>query len=290
MCQIACSRADELQSKSIGIPQRLGGDGTQGDGYDTASGLNSRPSSEVSTIWVNIHDPINGPAFKPSPLKPVPRFMRQPKHVNSEFHHENVAASSEGSTLRAFMPTSPTPGVPAASSLATSLKGAASESCEDVSGYTYTGPLTYKNKHVPFVTEEPLQRPSSRLMVLRRRSETHASAYMTPPEYADEDNALNESPRNEVADRNSDSPMAAHLVARLNHLMHQGVTSQSLDCLESSRTLGAGQKTPRRVTSRTGTESKASMSSGSLIGRSRSTRGGRMRSVGSELKKLFTGK
>lgn len=30
----------------------------------------------VPTIWVDISDPINRPAFEPSPLKPVPQFMQ----------------------------------------------------------------------------------------------------------------------------------------------------------------------------------------------------------------------
>ncbi|CAH0028362.1 unnamed protein product [Clonostachys rhizophaga] len=29
-------------------------------------------ASQDSTIWVNLSDPINGPSFKPSPLKPIP--------------------------------------------------------------------------------------------------------------------------------------------------------------------------------------------------------------------------
>ncbi|PFH62633.1 hypothetical protein XA68_12707 [Ophiocordyceps unilateralis] len=35
-------------------------------------------STAVTTIWVDIHDPVNGSSFIPAPLKPVPPFMSPP--------------------------------------------------------------------------------------------------------------------------------------------------------------------------------------------------------------------
>lgn len=57
---------------------RAGHDGIDSDGASLAESSSDCPVPADSTIWVNLFDPINGPSFKPSPLKPIPLFMRRP--------------------------------------------------------------------------------------------------------------------------------------------------------------------------------------------------------------------
>ncbi|CEI38690.1 unnamed protein product [Fusarium venenatum] len=62
------------------------GDGVTGDeGTSSNSSSNFRDTSK-SVIWVDIFDPINGPSFKPSPLKPIPLFMQRPASPIREPH------------------------------------------------------------------------------------------------------------------------------------------------------------------------------------------------------------
>lgn len=55
------------------------------------------PPAEA-TIWVNLFDPINYPSFKPSPLKPIPRFMQPRRCSSSRADHQldKPAPSSPG--------------------------------------------------------------------------------------------------------------------------------------------------------------------------------------------------
>ncbi|KAI5924904.1 hypothetical protein F4810DRAFT_709096 [Camillea tinctor] len=53
-------------------PSQISGDGQTGS---SESNLHYVASPD-STIYVSIFDPINGPTFKPSPTKPIPRWMQ----------------------------------------------------------------------------------------------------------------------------------------------------------------------------------------------------------------------
>ena len=81
-------------------------------------------------------------------------------------------------------------------------------------------PLQFKRVST-LVKEEPLRHPSSRLHLQRRKSKSHASAYLTPPEYADEIDSM--------------TPAPSQLVAEIHRLMQQG-PAQSSEYINSYRT------------------------------------------------------
>lgn len=81
-------------------------------------------------------------------------------------------------------------------------------------------PLQFKRIST-LVKEEPLRHPSSRLNLHRRKSESHASAYLTPPEYASEDGVK--------------GPEPAELVAEIHRLIREK-PAESSEFIQSYRT------------------------------------------------------
>lgn len=289
---------------------------------------------------MNLHDPVNGPSFLPSPLKQLPWFLQHPKHVNDGYGPPNGQTSNTEleqlfpqleappnarltRTTKADAWTTESPSHPATVS-STSERGTrkvSEDAQENFGDYTYTGPLTYSRKPMTLITEEPLQRPSSRLMALRRRSETHASAYMTPPEYSTTEldgvemsssHSLSrqdtKSPPAGSPDRTSQShsrftlhedasePLVLHQQPHHRLALQEDASEPLIPHLQPSRAFDPyHQRAFNRTTSRinaANSKRDASASSGSLqlsrgIG---STREGRKRSIGSELKRFFTGR
>ena len=153
-----------------------------------------------SVIWVNIFDPINGPSFKPSPLKPIPLFMqrphipivepqRQPSAVDLYLQSPLPLSPSKNSISApsTLCPTrSPTPvGLLSRVSspyrpLSAQLRIPSPDFAGDV------GPQDVRRQYASAVVkEEPLKRPSSRIGANHRRSGTRSSVYHTAQEYMD---------------------------------------------------------------------------------------------------------
>ncbi|PHH69739.1 hypothetical protein CDD80_6526 [Ophiocordyceps camponoti-rufipedis] len=59
-----------------------GSSAVQGAAAGGATMPTTTTSTTSTTIWVDIHDPVNGSSFTPGPLKPVPPFMRAGGHDN----------------------------------------------------------------------------------------------------------------------------------------------------------------------------------------------------------------
>lgn len=162
-----------------------------------AEGLNAPIDCAVpsdSVIWVNIFDPINGPSFKPSPLKSIPLFMQRPAVPIIEPQRQ---ASAVDAYLQSPLPLAslrnsvscpstlcPTPMVSISRS-STPNRAHSRAPSEDMIGDA--GPLDIRRQQAPaFIKEEALKRPSSRLAARHRRSQTRSSLYQTPPEYMDQ--------------------------------------------------------------------------------------------------------
>ncbi|KAG8665593.1 hypothetical protein FPOAC2_10670 [Fusarium poae] len=214
---------NERNSKSVSSwqpPIYRTGDGVTGDeGISSNFSSNSRDTSK-SVIWVDIFDPINGPSFKPSPLKPIPLFMQRPASPIREPHRRVTAIdthlqappylrkprsapgsayprSLEESTIsdhQSMRQRSPSPSVLDASRSPMPRReyGDRPSSPEVLKNCTKDDELSEvrHRQAVSWVREEPLKRPSSRLAPSRHsdlnRSEATTSAYRTPPEYPDQ--------------------------------------------------------------------------------------------------------
>lgn len=171
------------------------------------------------TIWVNMFDPIDGPSFRPSPLKPIPWWMQNPTvtsplfipHQSSGLRSNHFRTttppprSSSRSGASTACPSRPTTPVPARDGPSTPGRGPSPASflrVPDRASMTLSpAPVPLQFKRIStLVKEEPLRHPSSRLNLQRRKSESHTSAYQTPPEYADEHEAVNPEPSELVAE------------------------------------------------------------------------------------------
>ena len=75
------------QARTPKRSHKLEGDGP---GSDECTLSSSTDTHRTVTIWVNIFDPIDGPTFEPSPLKPIPWFMQQPNWVNTDVQHPTL--------------------------------------------------------------------------------------------------------------------------------------------------------------------------------------------------------
>jgi hypothetical protein len=164
-----------------------------------------------STIYVSMSNPLGEPAFKPSPTKPIPRWMQYlpeyrktyhpeeshsptrrstsalPKHPEQDSDRSRASSGVSATTLcptRTHTPVSTPPPL----SPRTSSKSFASSPFDDLADPVYP-PLeirTTRQQPISWVSHEPLKRPSSRIGFKQghERSETEASAYLTPPEFS----------------------------------------------------------------------------------------------------------
>ncbi|RGP67775.1 hypothetical protein FLONG3_8394 [Fusarium longipes] len=193
-----------------------GNEGTGGNSYS-----NFRDTSK-SVIWVDIFDPINGPSFQPSPLKPIPLFMQRPASPIHEPYRRVTAIdthlqappylrkphSAPGSVCPPRSPVentisdrqrqrqrqpSPSPSVLSASRSRVRPRESDNRPSSEPPKNNIRDNELSEVRHkqaISWVREEPLKRPSSRLAPSRHsdlnRSEATTSAYRTPPEYPDQ--------------------------------------------------------------------------------------------------------
>ncbi|CAM1505268.1 Fc.00g109050.m01.CDS01 [Cosmosporella sp. VM-42] len=260
-----------------------GGDRTESGGLSIGDATIYSPVPIDTTIWVNLFDPINGPSFKPSPLKPIPQFMQRPP---TPMHEAQCQTSVVDTDLQPPSPlsrpasrasticctTSSTP-IPASATVISPLRGCSAPPSRE-SSHEYVGdrgPLDLRRQQIfSFIKEEPLKRPSSRRTAYSCRSKTYSSAYQTPPEYLDSVSY----PR-PLFDKNPlKSPSASsEYLERYQPLVSPSVRKQD-----------PSVEIPRRI----GEE-------GDLRGRylgdeRRRDDGGAVKGVGAELKRFFTGK
>ncbi|KAI1769008.1 hypothetical protein GGR53DRAFT_529722 [Hypoxylon sp. FL1150] len=171
---------------------RLAGDGAMSGSDDESKGC---VVPLDSTIYVSIHDPINEPAFKPSPTKPIPKWMQwlpsqrnrrhqnevQPRSILDEHFPPRPGPSSKTelpSEPKTVCPTTP-PGVkhrPAHSQLPDYL------SVPTAAGPNDAVDSTIKALKGPsFVLDEPLKRPSSRVAASAPSSSSPTRAAKAEP-------------------------------------------------------------------------------------------------------------
>ncbi|KAJ3469321.1 hypothetical protein MRS44_003386 [Fusarium solani] len=181
------------QAPSTGeTSQQAGRDGAGSEGNKASNMSVNLADPSESVIWVDIFDPINGPSFKPSPLKPIPLFMqRAPNHAVK-------LQSQQPSALDIYLQTPPHLRKPASApssvyppvSPAKSPELASKDASQLVASLSVASasrsPTPSRKQAFTLVKEEPLKRPSSRLASPRRRSDINSSGYCTPPEYPDQ--------------------------------------------------------------------------------------------------------
>ncbi|KAH7162326.1 hypothetical protein B0J13DRAFT_517594 [Dactylonectria estremocensis] len=254
-----------------------GGDGADGELASIGHASTNCLISPDSTIWVNVFDPINGPSFKPSPLKPIPLFIQRPasifevqrqaptvtEHLSLPGLRGNLVSGTtafETTPQAVVNPVlrrtksrawNPVPSTPRTSSIRppTPLRGhSPTSSCASSREYFGdVGPLDLR-RQPPFamVREEPLKRPSSRLGASRRRSKANSSAYQTPPEYPDP--LSNFSYPRPLSIIRTISPLPSQLSSQTHRVVH-AAPPQSSEYLERYRPIvTAGLRRPLLLT------------------------------------------
>lgn len=302
-----------------GAVQEQAGDGAGSDGS-----ASTFPTGEQQpdTIWVNIFDPIEKPAFKPSPLKPLPWFMQQPNWVNVDTPQEPPMRDSnlhlplpprtyiEGSSESASSTTCPsgqkTPVPPRSSSrsppkasppatLRSQVLGQNVDRLEELDYFPDVEPLrplVFRRKPT-YINEEPLQRPSSRLSPPRRLSVPRASPCEAPSELhfeeavaIDQQRAVTEA----APPLKPSSPAASQIASQLHRLMKGSTPTQSTESINLSRKSGASSIAMSRAATEGKTDTTGSTTSLRSVRKTRSKGGSMRRGFGAELRRFFTGK
>jgi hypothetical protein len=163
---------------------RLAADGVGDEpGHDGGNYCNVPPDS---TIYVSIHDPLGLPAFKPSPTKPIPRWMQPPWMLNLPNQHqpsraveprpcsilnEHFGDVSSASARRVHFAELDTvcPTAPATapdqypSSEWRPRENGLSRGQKVIPVHNTSGVAVPRGPNISFVTSPPLMRPSSRV-------------------------------------------------------------------------------------------------------------------------------
>ncbi|KAF4468322.1 hypothetical protein FALBO_4805 [Fusarium albosuccineum] len=151
---------------------------------------------------------------------------------------------------------------------------------------TNTGPLDLRHKQAfTLVKEEPLKRPSSRLVPSRRRSDANSSAYRTPPEYPDQ--VMRIPYPLPLSTVRAASPLPSQLTSHSQGIAN--VAPQSSEYLERYQPVTAAVRTTEARRLRRVTASLSEENSGR--GRSEQTwsdDAGDWGRVGAELRRFFT--
>ncbi|KAL7768815.1 hypothetical protein ACKLNR_000199 [Fusarium oxysporum f. sp. zingiberi] len=269
-----------------------------------------------SVIWVDIFDPINGPSFKPSPLKPIPLFMQrppsptiherqrrstaaetylQPPHDLRKQHSAPCSVCPSESPVRSRSsehrtPRQPSPTLPKTPPSSPSR----SRNTQKIPEHDYLDMIdrseVQHKQAVSWVSVEPLKRPSSRLAPSRRAeangSEAESSAYRTPPEYPDQ--VLRTPYPLPLSNVKTASPLHAQLTSHSQRTVH--ATPQSSEYLDryqpatTRSTQNQEVRRLRRIDAGVTEEGLAKMKPGQSEG---GEWGGK---VGSELRRFFTGR
>lgn len=275
---------------------------------------NSRDTSK-SVIWVDIFDPINGPSFKPSPLKPMPLFMqrsaspiREPyrrvttvdTHLQAPPHLRKPRSapgsayptrSREESTISNHQNIcwrSRSPSVLDASRSPMPPRDRSSP--EPLNNYMKDELSEVRHRQaVSWVREEPLKRPSSRLAPSRHsdinRSEANTSTYRTPPEYPDQ--VLRTPYPLPLSSIRSASPLPSQLTSHLQQTADAAPqSSEYLDRYQPAMTRPIQNQEVRRLRRVVANVSEEG------LGKTRSdySEGSEWGKVGSELRRFFTGR
>lgn len=137
------------------------------------------------------------------------------------------------------------------------------------------------------VKEEPLQRPSSRLAVLNRRSATNSSLYQTPPEYADHgDEEAHPQPLFTAGSSPFKQPQPLQTTSPSDSIELLEHYYQPLSASATTRRESLRQKT-RRIT---GSEQKSVLGKEDRGNGSEGDEGCGIKGVRSELRRLFSGR
>lgn len=295
------------------------GDGVAGNGGIPSDSSSSFRDTSKSVIWVDIFDPINGPSFKPSPLKPIPLFMQRPASPNHEPYRRLTTTdthlqapsysrkphSAPGSVCPPRSPSestisdhqslrqpSPSPSVLTASRSPMPPRDYNIRPCsESPKNYIQDKEISEMphRQAVSWVREEPLKRPSSRLAPSRSseigRSEASASVYRTPPEYPDQIlRTLYPLPLSTVR---TTSPLSLQLTSRSQQTLHAAPqSSEYLDRYQPMMSRPIQNHEVRKLR-----RVAASLSEeGPVRTKPEQSEGSDWSKVGSELRRFFTGR
>ncbi|KAI0128729.1 hypothetical protein BJ170DRAFT_721465 [Xylariales sp. AK1849] len=188
---------DKPRSRIRDLSSRFATDGVH-ENADDGHGNHLIPLE--SAVYVSILDPIGLPAFKPTLTKPIPRWMQQlpsqrhpqkqvqprPRSVLDDHFSDVTSASAEDIHHRGHNTVCPTDPVQATVSLFTPPQQSGHRDSQyseydDLPDMTFT--MSY-GRNISFVTNEPLKRPSSRVMnqpISDATSYTHVQeAYPSP--------------------------------------------------------------------------------------------------------------
>ncbi|KAK0710881.1 hypothetical protein B0H67DRAFT_583619 [Lasiosphaeris hirsuta] len=215
-------------------------------GYET-SGLRDENDESLngqaeSTIYVSILDPINKPSFKPSPTKPIPRWMQPYSiHVNTnpgpdyidgllsplDRHLEpqrqlKSRASYQSSYASTICPTTPPP------SMTQGHQEPETDSPRD--SIPSEEPLHHVRMEIlhrgaSYVSNEPLTLPSSHLVVSSNAnlSSSTFSTYLTPPEYPSPTPSIGRRTPQSFSEIDYDKPKTSAAPATITPSRSQGV-------------------------------------------------------------------
>ena len=184
--------------------RRFEGDGTSGESPDDLFGWSPCPVPLDSAIYVSASDPFGRAAFKPSPTKPIPKWMAMlPSHRPDLMAWDKRPASilddhfarpaSKKTTRLGTRPAKRVTFCPSPRKAGTKKRPGRYEHPaepwrpkEPAATSTPVGssPATQSVCSRSIVSAEPLLRPSSRRQ-LRQTDTTGSSAYETPPETPD---------------------------------------------------------------------------------------------------------
>ncbi|KAI1374981.1 hypothetical protein F4677DRAFT_461111 [Hypoxylon crocopeplum] len=157
---------------------RLAGDGALSGSTDPDDDKRDCLVPLDSTIYVSILDPLGEPAFKPSPTKPIPSWMQwlpnqrdhrrknepRPQSIIDEHFapHSISSTTKPESKPSTLCPTSPAQGLPGSTTHLSPPSGRHSPQSSEFSNLSESTIRALKGPS--FVLDEPLQRPSSRII------------------------------------------------------------------------------------------------------------------------------
>ncbi|KAF4999418.1 hypothetical protein FGRMN_2440 [Fusarium graminum] len=273
----------------------------------------SRDTSQ-SVIWVDIFDPIDGPSFKPSPLKPIPLFMQcppSPGHspqrrltANETYFQAPPSLRKPHSAPCSICPSEPPtddiptdhqstyhhlPSIPHNPTPRSHFPSRGQKPQQNYIADDRRSEVRHKQA-VSWVKEEPLKRPSSRLAASRRRSDlnrsdANSSAYRTPPEYPDQ---VPRTPYSlPLATIRTASPLPSQLTSHSQPAVDAAPqSSEYLDRYQPAMARPVQHQEVRRLRRVVASVSEEGLG----MTQSELWEGGEWGRVGSELRRFFTGR
>ncbi|KAK3368234.1 hypothetical protein B0H63DRAFT_564974 [Podospora didyma] len=187
--------SEKFPERNIHLHRRLYGRSILGDGAGSESAdLMEQGGGAPSTVYVSMLDPIGKMAFRPSPTKPIPDWMRpagdypviyipdpEPDRQHKRPAGPDASASKHSSRTSTICPTASSKQSNAPSRSVSPTQSVSS----DVSSRGHRP--AFQHRGMSFVSTEPLLLPSSQLMQRVNNdanfSSSTLSTYFTPPEY-----------------------------------------------------------------------------------------------------------